>query len=117
MDNKTQNPEILLAEAMERAKEAADKFINVEDGGSCNLDSVVIRLPYWSKEKIKKANTLANGISIDSESTLSSTWFKGYRWVNIGASGQGDRRTKMVEAAAKELKNSGFDIRVYYQMD
>lgn len=41
------------------------------------------------------------------------TWFA----IFIDLEGQGNRRTKMAEAAAKSLAKSGYNASVYYEMD
>lgn len=103
-----------LAEAIIKANEAARAADPEDDGGSCNFDNVCIKLPRWKQEDIDKVIELS-GTRITEP--LSSNFWKGYRWVSTLAHGQAHRRTKMKEAACKVLREAGFDVDMYYQMD
>ncbi|MCK9416960.1 hypothetical protein M0Q97_09910 [Candidatus Dojkabacteria bacterium] len=102
-----------IVNALNKAKNAANEFADSEDGGSCNFDSCVIKLPRWTEDDIKEIEK-QSGVSIGSQ--LSSRWYKGYRFINIG-NGQANRKTRMAEAAKKSLKADGYDVSMYYAMD
>jgi hypothetical protein len=101
-------------EAIEKA--GTDDHI-VIDGGTCNLDSVIINLKGWQQKKVDQINAVwVNNPMVGDKL---SGWHKGYRWVNFTTYGQAERRTRMVEAARKSLKASGLGeiVSVYYAMD
>jgi hypothetical protein len=102
-----------LITALNKAKTAANEFADSEDGGCCNFDSCVIKLPRWTEDDIEEIEEQTD-VLIGSQ--LSSRWYKGYRSIHIG-SGQGNRNTRMAEAAEKSLKEDGYDVRMYYALD
>lgn len=110
-----------LALALRRAEAAAIAADPGEngDGGSCNFDTVVLRLPGWRAKDIAKAAELS-GVRVEK---MGSKWLgaTGY-WVWCTMHGQANRRTAMMEAAYKVLRNDehcqGIWSAVgYYQMD
>lgn len=101
-----------LSEALINAVNAAAMLADTEDGGTCNLDMVTL--------KIKIPKKLTQYISVKLEKMLAHDWgrlWKDYYLVDIPLSGQGNRRTRMAEAACQALKDAGYDARVYYQCD
>jgi hypothetical protein len=84
-----------------------------EDGGTANLDSVVIDFTGWRSTSIKRIEQLA-GIHIGKK--LSGLW-KGCCFIDFPVTGQGYCRTQMVAAAEKKLKEHGIPAMIYYQMD
>lgn len=104
---------IALTKALKKAREAANKFSAFPDGGTCNLDKCVIKLPRWNDKMVEEV-TEESGIRIGDK--LSGSWWNGYRFVSIGQ-GQAARNTKMAEAATESLKKDGFHVMMYYQMD
>lgn len=103
-----------LTAALEQAKEAAQKYATSEDGGTCNFDSPAIdyRKMHMSKAGAQKA--------IEDAGLRSFEWksWGGIRLVICGiGKGQGNRNTRMAEAAEKSLKASGIEVYMYYQMD
>lgn len=94
-----------------RRKTAAWEHVQSEDGGTCNFDTAVFKLDGARSATIKRAGELS-GVDVDVRPWLGSN----YVFVNVGE-GQGNRRTRMAEAAAKVLKDKGLDACVYYQMD
>lgn len=105
-----------LIEALKRAEAAALQFKDTDDGGTCNFDMPVIKLPRWKPEEIQAVQQ-ATGI------VISDKWdfgiWKGYRPVGTSRHGQGNRRTRMAEAAYKSLRTEmpDLDVRMYYAMD
>lgn len=106
-----------LIAAIQRANTAAIEAArkNPDDGGTCNLDSVIIKLDRWKAEDIKAVSE-ATGASISHQL---SGWHKGYRFLGTTAHGQAGLRTRMVEAAEKSLKaeNPALDISIWYHAD
>lgn len=108
MDKYTQ-----LTDALLKAKEAAKEFENTEDGGTCNFDSPAIdyRAMHMNKSKTIEAIKAAGLHAFE--------WkFCGIKLVvsDLGK-GQGNRNTRMAEAAHRSLTESGIISEMYYQMD
>jgi cell division GTPase FtsZ len=103
-----------LTAALEKAKEAALKYADTEDGGTCNFDSPTIdyRAMHMKKSKAEEAIKAADLRCFD--------WngYGGIRLVVCGLGyGQGNRKTRMAEAAHESLKADGIECGMYYQMD
>jgi hypothetical protein len=108
------NKYTMLTAALEQAKKAAQPYANTEDGGTCNFDSPVIdyRAMHMSKAKAEEAIRAAGLRCFDWKS------YGGTRLVICGIGyGQGNRNTRMAEAAEKSLKAAGMETGMYYQMD
>lgn len=101
-----------LKNALIRAKEAALKFAGVEDGGTCNFDSPMLRLYRWRQTEIEEA---FNGTGLNCFAT--TIFGTKYYVVCGGAYGQANRRTAMAEEMCRIIKAAGFDAEMYYQMD
>ena len=94
------------------AQKEADKFRNVDDGGTCNFDTVTIFLGRRSKAKMAKIAELDwSLIPVDSK------YWSGYWFVFFNVNGQANRRSEMVEAAGKKMRELGWNVRMYYEMD
>lgn len=100
----------LLTISLIRAKLEAKKYANVDDGGTSNFDTPVLRLgSEWTDERIERAFNL--------------TGLRPYRISKISVlvldavEGQGFRRTAMAEAFRDSLRASGYEAYVDYQMD
>ena len=101
-----------LKKALIRAKEAALLFAGVNDGGTCNFDSPMIRLYRWRQAEIEEA---FNGTGLRYfDTTIFGTK---YYVVCGGAYGQANRRTTMAEEMCRIIKEAGFEATMYYQMD
>jgi hypothetical protein len=110
MDNKYAK----LTAALKKARDAAQLYANTEDGGTCNFDSPAIdyRAMHMSKAKTEEAIKAAGLRSFEWNS------YGGKRLVICGiGAGQGNRRTRMAEAAYESLKADGMEACMYYQMD
>ena len=121
MVNKTDKI-LLLAKALKEANEAAENAAKgVDDGGTCNLDTVIIKLKRWRETDI---SMLAGESGIELSDKLSG-WWNGYRFIRFRDWGMANRRTTAVEAAYKSLKESckaifdddEYSVGVYYAMD
>lgn len=103
-----------LTLALERAKEDAQFYADSEDGGTCNFDSPTIdyRAMHMSKAKAIESIKAAGLRCFDWNS------YGGIRLVVCGIGhGQGNRNSRMAEAAERSLKASGIAAGMYYQMD
>lgn len=96
----------LLKIAIDKAKDESMKFANSEDGGSCNFDTPVLSL--------KATKTQLQGLPL---TKITYGLWKGDWFVDLPLYGMGNRRTRMAEAIAHSLRESGFDASVYYQLD
>lgn len=92
---------------------ACELFGEAEDGGTCNLDSVLINVSGIHQKTIDDFNRTT---LIIINHRLSGIW-KGYAYVGFSLYGQGNRRTKMMESIYQHLKNLGYPVASYYQMD
>ncbi|MCJ2375127.1 hypothetical protein [Pseudomonas sp. RGM 3321] len=94
--------------AIEAGQQAAEAC--PDDGGSANLDRVVIPMP-----GIREAAVINSGLPgyLSKASTYHS------RGLHLGApfEGQGNRRYAGVQAMHKSLQEQGVDCYVYYQID
>lgn len=111
---KTSDKIQIYADAIKAAQIAANEANQPEDGGTCNMDSVVIDFTGWRDTAIQQVAALS-GISIGDK--LSSWMWKGSCFINFNVNGQGNNRSRMVEAAHRKLKELEIPASVYYQMD
>ncbi|OMF35215.1 hypothetical protein BK133_10915 [Paenibacillus sp. FSL H8-0548] len=100
-----------LREANQIACEAVK---DSDDGGTCNLDSCFLQIPRARETKVLDAIKAA-GLYCRAK-TLWGWIGRGYM-IKPTSGGQGDKRTKAVEAMSKELKQRGWDVTTYYKMD
>jgi hypothetical protein len=101
-----------LTNALLKAVEAAKRYANTEDGGTCNFDSPAISYRGMKKSLVEKA--------IEAAGLRSYEWkLFGEKMLVIcgGCYGQGNCRTRMAEAMTGSLKASGYAAMTYYQMD
>lgn len=94
------------------AQKEADKYRNMDDGGTCNFDTVTIFLGRKSKNKMNNISQLDwSLIPVDSK------YWSGYWFVFFNVNGQANRRSEMMEAAGKKMRELGWDVKMYYEMD
>lgn len=94
--------------AVKAAAAEAAKLADTEDGGTCNMDSCVVKID------IPKRLRDASGLR------LFAGWglYKGYWHLqDIPSDGCGNRNTRQQEAAAKYLQAAGYNATVYYEVD
>lgn len=101
---------IELEHLIKRAEDESMAFKDVEDGGTCNIDTPIIKLP----EGIKPRDLEQLSWHVI---RVGERGFEGWYFLYTRILGQGDRRTAMAEAVAKYLNNNGVEASVYYQMD
>ena len=104
----------ILIDDLKKANNKAKEAFKGDDGGTCNLDSVIIKLRRWSEEEIKEAS-VASGVRISGK--LNSNYWNGYRFLSFETKGQANERTRMTEAAYKEMRLLGYDVCMYYHAD
>jgi hypothetical protein len=100
-----------------KAQEVAIAAANAnggEDGGTCNLDGVFIRVPR-ANEGMLKAALSARGIHISSKV---HSWIYGTGYlINASCGGQANRRDRATTAMYNHLKAAGYDVSHWQQMD
>ena len=99
-----------LVLARQRGMEAAQI---VDDGGTCNLDDVVLRPPV---ERARGAHVV-RAIEAAGLRATETTWCGRGWFIAWGFPGQADKRTRAMEAARRCLEDHGFPCSMYYQMD
>lgn len=105
------SPEGKVAADIEAAIAAGVQAVaGMADGGTCNLDSVTLRVARYSKP-LEQA-CADRGIHLDRTSRGRT-----YNVVGGAKVGQGYRSTKFCEVVAKFLRDLGHDASVYYFTD
>ena len=94
------------------ARAAATVADPIDDGGTCNLDDIFLILPHANEAKMRKIAD-ATGSYLRKSKWLGTT---GY-FVSVPANGQANRRAVMVEAGYKKLRELGWNVHHYMQMD
>jgi hypothetical protein len=102
-----------LAEDCAKAKELAlQAAAKVDDGGTCNFDSVFMKLPRWNESQTLDA-LKAGGLSGYKTKWLGSQGFL----VSPPRVGQANKRTTAMEAMKHFFEAAGYAVHGYYQMD
>ena len=91
------------------ARHEAEKLADVEDGGTCNMDTPYLFLVNWETAEIEEAFKLT-GLRPYIRST-------GQVIVFDACTGQGFRRTEMARAFRDSMRESGYNAYVEYRMD
>lgn len=103
-----------LAEDLKAARDEGFKAAeSVSDGGSCNLDNVVIRLPRARRDRVDRA---AREAGMSSSHQSSPAWARGFA-IHAPRLGMGGKNTAQAEAMAAALKSRGWDAHVFYLTD
>lgn len=93
-----------------KAGQAAE--VGVDDNtGSSNIDSVIIYLPRWNRDKIRQAAKEAGTHAVVSDCSSRGIL------LDPVTNGQGQRRTENVRAMKKSLEDAGYNVSIYYCMD
>lgn len=103
-----------ITRGVQAAVEAAKKCAEVDDGGTCNMDS-----PYFRVPRMRETTVLA-AVQAGGSSAYSMEWLRSRIFmvsIPMEGMGQGNRRTRAAEAMAKAMQAAGLDAGVYYQMD
>lgn len=99
-----------LEAAICKAEAAAQKYADTEDGGTCNFDTPIIKVKATERQLAQMDWQV---FKVGKRQPDGGTWYQ----ILINLSGQGNRRTRMAEAAAKSLQESGYNASVYYEVD
>lgn len=98
-----------LEKAVSKAIDEAMKMANTGDGGTCNFDECLL--------DVKIPKRLANKSWLKLRKREYGFYKGAYEIMDLPVYGQGDRRTRMAEAACKSLCAQGYSAFVHYQMD
>lgn len=101
--------------ALNKAKKAADKVADIEDGGTCNFDTPQVEVTNLTAAQVKTACAVAEVLYVDKGRPISINAKCCYHIAYT--KGQGERRTRMAEEFAKSMQASGYTSSVWYQMD
>ncbi|TCL40021.1 hypothetical protein EV210_101221 [Anaerospora hongkongensis] len=101
-----------LQRDLDKARLAAIDAMPGDDGGSCNLDTLVLRVPKGREKLVLKAIKAA-GLHCRGK----SDWLGPCYFVSGPTGGQGNGRTRTVTAMEKSLKGNGWDASVFYKVD
>ncbi|MBU2701115.1 hypothetical protein Ga0466249_002226 [Sporomusaceae bacterium BoRhaA] len=98
---------------LKKAKVAAIEAAGLgDDGGTANLDSLVLRLPGAREKKVLEVIRTAGLYCREKGEWLGPCYF-----ISHGCGGQGNRNTRAVEAMDKSLEAAGWHTGIYYRMD
>lgn len=101
-----------LTEDLIKARLAAEEAAKGEDGGTANLDTMTIKLPRARENKVieavKKAGLYTRG---------KTEWIGTRYFIPSPRCGQGNSRNRAVEAMKEVMREAGWDVLIYYQMD
>ena len=101
-----------LTEDLVKARLAAEKMAQGEDGGTANLDTMTIKLPYAREKKVIEAVKKAGLYTRGSREWLGTRYF-----ICPPKCGQGNSRYRAVQAMVEIMEKAGWDVLVYYQAD
>lgn len=98
-----------LIESIRKANQASINAASNEDSGTCNMDTVVIDLKDFAPNERKQ---------LFASAYVDMTHYKGSAYfLFFTVLGQANNRTRMIKAAFESMKNDGYDVTIYYQMD
>lgn len=84
----------------------------VEDGGTCNFDSLELSLPRWPAAKVKEAVNAA-GLSCFKTHVFGAPVYV----IGVPVPRQGNAQTRQAERMAQIMHMQGYQASVWYQMD
>lgn len=101
-----------LTKDLIEAKEMALKSVIGDDGGSANLDCLALSLPRLREEKVihavKEAGLYTRG---------KTNWIGKRYFIHAPHGSQGSDNTRQIEAMRDCLKEKGYDVLIFCQMD
>lgn len=97
-----------------RARIAGEQSNDGEDGGSCNLDAVTVKIPRIPE---KSMQAILMGSNLTGYKMSSSFWRGRYSIGLTIGTGQGNRNVRVCQAVEKSLEADGIDTFMYQRMD
>lgn len=101
-----------LTEDLIKARLAAEEAANGEDGGTANLDTMTIKLPRANEKKVIEAVRAAGLYTRGRREWIGPRFF-----ISPPPCGQGDSRVRATRAMANVMREAGWDVLMYEQMD
>lgn len=101
-----------LTEDLIKARLAAEEAAKGEDGGSANRDTMTIKLPRANEKKVMEAVKDAGLYTRGRQNWIGPRFF-----ISPPACGQGNSRVRATEAMEKVMKEAGYDVLMYCQID
>jgi hypothetical protein len=93
--------------------DAVDAFHGEEDGGTCNFDSAYLRVPGMRKAQAETIMAAFPRYKV----VLQDYQWHGRILMLLHNRGQGNRRTRMADAAYRAFQQAGLPCGQYLQMD
>lgn len=100
-----------LTEDLIKARIAGEEAAKGDDGGSANLDTMTIKLPRAREKKVIEAVGKA-GLNCGKIEWLGVRYF-----IYPPSCGQGNSRYRAVKAMTQFMRQTGWDVLTYCQMD
>ena len=100
-----------LTDDLIKAREAAEKEITGEDGGSANRDCITLRLKGYREDKTLDAIRKAGLRGFKTE------WIGTRYFINPPGVGMGNDRVRQAEAMYKVMQDLGYEPLMFEQMD
>jgi hypothetical protein len=101
-----------LAETAKIAREKSIEAGKGEDGGSCNLDAVSLKISRAREENV--INALASGGLSAYKTTV---WGLPRFLINPPECGQADSRTRACKAIHLVFESAGYNVSMFYMVD
>ncbi len=95
-----------------KAKEAAIEAGKGEDSGTANLDTMTIKLPRANEKKVIEAVKAAGLYTRGRREWIGSRFF-----ILPPTCGRGNSRVRATEAMRNVMREAGWDVLMYCQMD
>lgn len=95
-----------------RAKEAAEKAVTGEDGGTCNLDCLTLQLKGYREKKVIEAVKAAGLYTRGKREWLGKRYF-----IQPPKAAQGNDRVRQVNAMYEVMNDLEYDCLMFEQMD
>lgn len=100
-----------LAKELEAAAaHGLDVAAGTDDGGTCNLDAVLLNLKGWGVAKVEEVAKVA-------DVGVREAGLRGNYIFSLRCSYQGNARTVASKAMCEALQLAGYDASMYYQID
>jgi hypothetical protein len=101
-----------LTEDLKKARAAAIEAAKGEDGGTANLDTMTISLPGARENKVIEAVTNAGLHTSGRQEWIGPRYF-----ICPPSCGQGNSRVRATTAMLKVMREAGWEVLMYEQMD
>jgi hypothetical protein len=101
-----------LTQDLIKARIAAEAAAKGGDGGTANLDTMTIQLPRANEKKVIASVEAAGLFTMGRREWIGPRYF-----ISPPACGQGNSRVRATEVMEKVMRESGWEVLIYCQMD